>query len=266
VKVTIIASGSKGNSLVIDFGSTRIAVDAGFGSRRLAQRYRAAGIAPESVSACVITHEHLDHAKGALVARRKWHWTLAATPQTLAALGANEARGYLEPANYGETLSFGDARVTLHKVTHDAIAPAAVLVEDCLSGVRIGIAYDLGIIPATLATAFERLDMLIVEANHDPGMLRAGPYPPVLQARISSPRGHLSNHQSANFAREMVHPGLRTVVLAHLSEHNNTPRIAHETVARQLRRTRFRGKLGAASQNSSCTIGDVAQTQLELRL
>ena len=264
MKLTIIASGSKGNSLVIDFGSTRIAVDAGFGSRRLAQRMRASDIAPESIDACIITHEHLDHAKGALAARKKWHWTLAATPLTLATIGALKGKINSVAIDYGASATFGDARVTLLKVSHDAIAPAAVLVEDCLSGARIGIAYDLGVVPATLKTAFQNVDVLVIEANHDPGMLRAGPYPPHLQKRISGINGHLSNHQCAEFVRELVHPGLRTIVLAHLSEHNNTPQLARETVGRQLRRTRFRGKMGSASQHAPCAVGDVRQEQLVL--
>ncbi len=264
MRLTIVASGSKGNSLVIDFGTTRIAVDAGFGTRNLAKRMRAAGIAPESISACIVTHEHLDHAQGALAARKKWHWTVAATPLTLAAMGAAKATQNIVPMDYGHTTTFGDARVTLIKVSHDAVAPAAVLVEDCVSGARVGIAYDLGVVPAALTKAFAELDALVLEANHDPGMLRAGPYPPHLQDRISSSRGHLSNFQSAEFARSVVHPGLRAIVLAHLSEQNNTQAIARETVGRQLRRTLFKGKLGAASQNASCAIGDVREIQLQL--
>jgi len=264
MRLTIVASGSKGNSLVIDFGSTRIAVDAGFGTRNLAKRYRAAGIAPESISACIITHEHLDHAQGALAARKKWHWTLGATPLTLAAIGATRSMQLTVPIDCGSSATFGDARVTLLKVSHDAVAPAALLVEDCLSGARIGIAYDLGTIPPALNQAFASLDLLVLEANHDPAMLRAGPYPRHLQDRVAGSRGHLNNFQSAQFARDIVSSGLRTVILAHLSEQNNTPALARETVGRQLRRTNFRGKLGAASQHRACAVGDVRDVQLQL--
>ena len=264
MRLTIVASGSKGNALVIDFGSTRIAVDAGFGGRGLARRMRDVGIAPESISACIVTHEHFDHARGALAARKKWRWTLAATPATLDAIGATRARERSVPLDYGCRGSFGDAEVTLIQVSHDAVAPAAVLVEDSVSGARIGIAYDLGVVPATLATAFAALDVLVIEANHDIGMLRAGPYPPMLQDRIAGSQGHLSNFQAALFAREMVHPGLRAIVLAHLSENNNTPQLARESVGRQLRRTQFRGKLGAAMQERAVAVGDVKEIQLRL--
>jgi phosphoribosyl 1,2-cyclic phosphodiesterase len=264
MRVTIVASGSRGNSLVIDAGQTRIAVDAGFGTRNLAKRYRGAGIEPESVSACILTHEHTDHAQGALAARKRWHWTIAATPPTLAAIGAGKLRGNISPVEYGSATHLGDVVVTLFPVSHDAAAPAAVLVEDGRSGARLGIAYDLGVVPDTLAQSFGRLDILVIEANHDFGMLRTGPYPLHLQQRIASARGHLSNEQSAEFAREMVHPGLRTVVLAHLSEQNNTPQIARQTVGVQLRRVRFRGRLGAATQDKACAVGDVREVQLSL--
>jgi phosphoribosyl 1,2-cyclic phosphodiesterase len=264
MRVTIVASGSGGNSLVIDAGETRIAVDAGFGPRNLARRLRDAGVAPESISTCVITHEHLDHAKGALAARKRWHWTLAATPPTLAAIGAAKLKGHVTAVNHGATATFGDVNVTLIEVSHDAVAPAAVLLEHQRSGARIGIAYDLGVIPPALREMFRHLDVLVIEANHDLGMLRAGPYPLRLQNRIASSRGHLSNSQAAHFAGEMVHPGLKAIVLAHLSEQNNTPQVARETVGRQLRRTGFRGKLGAALQDKPCAVGDVREVQLKL--
>ena len=266
MRVTVIASGSKGNCLVVESGQTRIAVDAGFGPRILAKKLRASGIEPQSIEACVITHEHLDHSSGAMKARKKFHWTLAATPPTLQAIGAPDsaAAARLAPIDYGCTHTFGDARVTLAKISHDAVSPAAVLVEDNNSGTRLGIVYDLGFAPESLAKTFSDLDILVVEANHDPEMLRTGPYPPHLQARISSARGHLSNNQAADFIRRVMHRGLRTIILAHLSEHNNTPLVARETIGRMLRRTIFRGKLGAASQNSACAVGHERDVQLRL--
>jgi phosphoribosyl 1,2-cyclic phosphodiesterase len=229
----------------------------------MAKRLRDAGIQPESIDACVVTHEHLDHSQGALAARKKWRWHLAATPLTLNVIEAPKAADIV-PVEYNCFATFGDARVTLLKVSHDAVAPAAVLLEDSTTGARVGIAYDLGVVPQHLVGAFEKLDVLVVEANHDFGMLRAGPYPRHLQDRIASAHGHLSNLQAAEFARRLVHPGLGAVVLAHLSEQNNSPKVARETVGRVLRRTTFRGKLGAASQNKSCAVGDTRELQLQL--
>jgi phosphoribosyl 1,2-cyclic phosphodiesterase len=264
VRVTVLGSGSKGNSLVVELGAVRIAVDAGFGVRRLAKRLKAAGIAPESVSACAITHEHLDHARGARPARAKWQWTLAATPPTLVAMGVAHATARVTPLRYGESLMVDHVKITLIEVSHDAVAPAAVLLEDTKTGARIGVAHDLGEVPDRLFDAFARLDMLVLEANHDMGMLRTGPYPPFLQDRIAGVRGHLSNAQSAAFVRRVAHPGLRAIVLAHLSEQNNTPALAFGAVDRALRGSGFRGKLIAAAQHAACAVGAARTAQLSL--
>lgn len=259
-----LGSGSKGNCLVIEFGETRIAVDAGFGPRTLVKRLRTAGIAPESISACVITHEHLDHAQGALAARHRWRWTLVATPPTLGAIGAGIATARVRPTPAGRTETIGAIKVTLVPVPHDAIAPVAVLFEDTASGARVGVAHDLGIVPAGLHDAFTRLDLLVLESNHDMGMLRAGTYPLVLQGRIAGPRGHLSNLQAAHFAARVAHKGLRGILLAHLSRENNTPATALSTMNRALRDVRFRGPVVAASQQHVTMIGEARTAQLAL--
>ncbi|HKS07482.1 MAG TPA: MBL fold metallo-hydrolase [Gemmatimonadaceae bacterium] len=263
VRVTALGSGSKGNCLVVDLGKTRVAVEAGFGVRMLARHFKAAGIAPESMAACVITHEHLDHIRGASKARDKWRWTLMATPQTFAAAEIGGTARIL-PTAYRRPTAFGDARITLLPISHDAAAPAAVLIEDVVTGARVGIAQDLGAIPEGLLEAFDRVDVLVIEANHDMGMLRAGPYPPSLQDRVAGPRGHLSNRQCADFVARAAHRDMRAIVLAHLSEQNNTPEIARSTVARALRGSPFRGKLVTAAQHAACSVGDAVDVQYRL--
>jgi len=262
VRVAVLGSGSRGNAIVVEASGTRVAVDAGFGPRVLAKRCRAAGIAPESIAACVITHEHVDHASGVRSAQRRWGWEIISTQPTLTAVGAEGER--VRAARHGETVTVGDLSITLIAVTHDAAAPSAVLVDDRVGGARVGIAHDLGVVPDTLRTAFARLDILVLEANHDVGMLRAGPYPPFLQERILGRAGHLSNVQASRFAAEVAHHGLRAVVLAHLSEQNNTPQIARDAVARALRATPFHGTLITAAQDAACAVGDRREEQLRL--
>jgi phosphoribosyl 1,2-cyclic phosphodiesterase len=263
VRVTLVGSGSRGNSMIVEFSETRIAVDAGYGHRVLASRLNAAGIAPRSVGTCVLTHEHIDHVRGASKARDRWDWHLVATGATLAGFRARATPNATELA-HGQPYNVQDVRVTLISVPHDAAAPSAVLLEDVRSGIRVGVAYDLGQVPAALRRAFAGVDVLVLEANHDVAMLRAGPYPVSLQNRIVGARGHLSNDQSAEFAASIAHRGLRAVVLAHLSEQNNTPRIAHARVAHELRRTPFRGVLVTADQDNACAVGDYAPEQLSL--
>jgi phosphoribosyl 1,2-cyclic phosphodiesterase len=112
----------------------------------------------------------------------------------------------------------------------------------------VGIAYDLGYASEPVRGALRDLDLLVLEANHDEGMLRTGPYPPVVRQRIASRTGHLSNHAAAELARECVHDGLREIVLAHLSQVNNEAPLATRTVGAELRRARYRGGLTPAPQ------------------
>jgi len=264
VRVTILGSGSRGNSLVVDLGGRRIAIDAGFGPRPLARRLQEAGIAPESIDACALTHEHQDHAQGALHARLKWRWTLVATPPTLAALPTGSATSRLVPLEHETSHEIGPVRITLFAIGHDAANPSAVVLEDTESGARVGVAHDLGVTSDHLARSFERLDMLVLEANHDMAMLRAGRYPRFLQERIAGPRGHLSNEQAADFAARISHRGLKNVMLAHLSANNNTPQLAHSAVSARLRGTPFGGKVVVAGQDSITCAGSMPAAQLQL--
>ena len=120
----------------------------------------------------------------------------------------------------------GGLSVIATPVPHDASEAAALVITDQSSGCRVGIATDLGHVPDSLPKYFERLDVLVVESNHDEQMLAEGPYPWILKRRIGSQLGHLSNKQAAAFLAQCAHKGLRSVVLAHLSETNNTPDIA----------------------------------------
>jgi phosphoribosyl 1,2-cyclic phosphodiesterase len=114
------------------------------------------------------------------------------------------------------------------------------------SGLRAGIAHDLGRVPETMLQTFAGLDLLCVEANHDVDMLRTGPYPFHLQERIRGGAGHLSNLQSVDWLRGCVARNTREIVLLHLSQQNNTPELAERTVREGLRRTAFGGIVRAA--------------------
>jgi phosphoribosyl 1,2-cyclic phosphodiesterase len=111
------------------------------------------------------------------------------------------------------------------------------------------VCYDLGHASDPVRVAMRELDVLVLEANHDDGMLRAGPYPPSVQGRIASRSGHLSNGAAARLARECANGNLRHVVLAHLSEVCNEPAVAMEAVTAALAGTRFRGRVHAATQH-----------------
>jgi len=240
MRVSVLGSGSRGNAILVESGATRVLVDAGFGPRALATRLRAVGCVPESITGLVLTHEHVDHASGALSACARWGWPLFATAGTLAALP--EAMVPVRTIRHGQPWSIGDLGGESVAVPHDAADCAALVFEDRHTGARAGIALDLGHVPAHLPGAFARLDLLVIEANHDEPQLMAGPYPWALKQRIVGDRGHLSNTAAAAFVASCAHVGLRGVLLAHLSETNNSPSLAVETVRAALQ---HRGRWGA---------------------
>lgn len=242
-----LASGSKANATLVEAGTTRLLIDCGLGPRILARRLAEAGVAPESVDAVIITHEHIDHIKGLAQAVAKWGWPVVSTAGTLSGVRDLPAARQ-QPIAYGARRTIGDCTVELVPVPHDATEPAAVLVTS-RTGARIGVATDLGHVSDALGAAFERLDYLVFESNHDETMLRNGPYPPFLQARIACDTGHLSNRQTGALLERVAHKGLRQVLLAHLSQQNNEPKVALDAATSVLRRTPFRGHVGCAAQD-----------------
>lgn len=248
MRLVVLGSGSRGNAIVVEDAGVRLLVDAGFGVRTLAERLRSASIDPASIDALLLTHEHGDHACGAAAAVRRWGWPVLASAGTLAALPAL-AGASCTSMTPGTSCLMGTWSIEATRIPHDAAEPVAFVVA-LPTGGRVGIAHDLGHVPAALRAAFTGLDAVVLEANHDPALLRAGPYPPVVQARIAGATGHLSNGQAAEALGGMAHAGLRHVVLAHLSEQTNTPAHAREAVRAALGRTRCRGQVWAAAQDA----------------
>ena len=248
-----LGSGSSGNALLVESGAHRILIDCGFGPRAIVTRLKAIGVAPESISALVLTHEHIDHAHGAERAQKKFHWPVYASVGTLGALREIEPR-WRHAVRGGSTTALEGFTLEAIAVPHDASGPMAFVITAQESGARVGVAHDLGAVPDALVQAFSRCDALCLEANHDIGMLRNGPYPRALQERIQSGRGHISNATSATLAATLAGPSLRSVTLLHLSEVNNTPALAERTVTEGLRRTNYRGPVQAAPRRSPAAV------------
>jgi phosphoribosyl 1,2-cyclic phosphodiesterase len=244
----LLGSGSRGNAVVLESGGSRMLVDAGFAPSILVERMRRVEMAPESIEAVVVTHEHTDHMRGVRVLCERYGWKAYATMGTIRA--ARDLAGCGAVAfRAGDGISVGDMDILSVKSSHDAAEPVVLVVTSRSSGARTGIAYDLGVATQSVVDAMRDLDMLILEANHDELMLHAGPYPASVRARISGRSGHLSNGRAGQLAREVAHRGLRQIVLAHLSEKCNTPRTALSDVSSAMSRTRFTGRLSAAHQD-----------------
>ncbi len=250
MRVVVLGSGSGGNAtLVQGADGTRVLVDAGFSGRELENRLRSVDIEPESLSAIFITHEHGDHTRGMGVLARRFGMPLYLTPITRSVcsallLGGENVRSYTSRA----PLRIGSLEVRPFLTVHDAADPVAVTITDVLTGDKLGVATDLGRPTAAVRAALAGSHVLVLEANHDEAMLWNGPYPWSVKQRIGSSHGHLSNRASGDLARELFHPGLSAVVLAHLSEHCNAGSLAQEVVGEVLENAGYRGSLTVAVQ------------------
>lgn len=249
MKLWVLGSGSKGNALVLESGGSRLLVDGGFGPRILATRMRSAGIAPESIEAVIVTHEHWDHVRGVPSLAKRWGWSVHATAGTIAAFPLLASVGARVIPRAG-TFTLGGFDLQTVPTSHDAEESIAIVATSRDSGARVGMATDLGRATSAVRKALMDLDLLVIESNHDDDMLAYGPYPPMLKRRIASDRGHLSNIEAARVAGDCVSGTLKQIVLAHLSESNNTPSAALAAVRPVLRKTRFQGRVYPAPQHT----------------
>lgn len=262
MKAWALGTGSSGNALVLEAGDGRVLVDAGFPPRELVRRLRALDIAPESIEALVVTHEHHDHARGAASCANTWQWQTYASGGTWRSLRRRVRAGTSFVS--GATLDLRTMSIGTVRVAHDAAEPVALVATARDTGQRVGVVYDVGHATRSLVDALSGLDALILESNHDEGWLRAGPYPPSVCERIAGPFGHLSNRAAGAVAAACAHRGLTSVVLAHLSQRCNSPELAHAAMRAALSRTAFRGQIRVSQQDHPIAIplGDERARQM----
>ncbi|MBC7788454.1 MAG: MBL fold metallo-hydrolase [Anaerolineae bacterium] len=240
MKVWVLGSGSSGNAILLESGNSRVLIDAGFPHTVLASRLATIGVAVQSIDAVILTHEHLDHARGACTSAKKWGWSLLATRGTVrecAELSAIPVHTF----DSNSSFAVGDFSIEAVHISHDAADPVAIVATASGSGVRSAIAYDVGCVTHALRRALARVDILVLEANHDEEMLQYGPYPPSVRQRISGSRGHLSNREAGELARDCAHRGLSHLALAHISKECNLPGVALATVRDHLAGSRVSG-------------------------
>jgi phosphoribosyl 1,2-cyclic phosphodiesterase len=321
MRITVLASGSKGNSSVIASDRTRILVDCGLSCRELTRRMAMTGEDPSTLDAIVITHEHIDHVAGLPVLARKLGipvfftesthraWVRMITPKNPmsyaqwldhlqaqkllraeATAAATAAANALDPAvpepviepppnqaeidaalalkpphekhvpepepedcapeiaekakvdpsflpkleffRPGTAFSIGDIAVNPFTTPHDAADPCGFVFE--ADGVRMAVATDLGYLPPNVKAALQRIDLMLLESNHDLDMLRDGPYPWSVKQRVLSRVGHLSNDTAADFLMKDYDGGAQYIILGHISESNNAPELARLAAERAL--------------------------------
>ena len=231
MRVTALSSGSKGNSVLVEGASGSLIVDAGLSARDLLQRVIAAGADPGAIQAILVTHEHTDHVRGLDAFAKRLDLPVYGTPGTVAEflLHRKSTRRPVEThaVRTCERFTIGEFTIEPLPLSHDAREPCGYAIE--AGGARLGYCTDTGVVPDGVRQRLSCCDALVLEANHCPRMLEEGPYPAMLKRRIRSRRGHLSNEQTAELLRSFS-GDLAAVMLAHLSETNNTPERARLTV------------------------------------
>ena len=249
--VCVLASGSKGNATYISDGDTAILVDAGLSGSEIERRLHSRGLSVDTLNAIVVSHEHSDHTRGVGVLSRRYRIPVYMSHGTHATTGSQIGKPHqVIHFSCGSTFQIGTLTLHPFSISHDAQEPAGFTVNQ--NGVKIGIATDLGIGTGMVKEHLKHCALLILEANHDPTMLIEGPYPWFLKQRIKGRTGHLSNEDSRKLLGEVQHEHLRFVILAHLSEVNNSPEIARQIVGEALSASRT--QLTVAVQDQS---GDV---------
>jgi len=266
VSLTVLASGSRGNSAVVSSSRTRLLVDAGLSCRETFKRMRSVGFEPDKLDAIVISHEHSDHVAGLAVLAKKLGIPVFITASTCTAWqrALPDARRSVassrppqpllprrETFQAGRSFTVGDIEISSFTIPHDAADPVGFTFR--AEGLKLGIVTDLGYMPASISEHVRGCDLLMIESNHDLEMLRGGPYPWSVKQRVMSRVGHLSNEALADFFTGDYDGGAAYLVLAHLSEHNNHPEVARRAAERALdgKRTLVHNRLALAMQDEA---------------
>lgn len=208
-------------------------MDAGLTMRETAARLSLIGARPDELTAILVSHEHIDHVRGVGPLARAYGLPVYITGRTLAAtegrLGVMPDVREFEP---GAPVDIEGVYVEPFSTPHDAAEPVGFAFN--YGGVKLGVATDLGYASRLVIERLKGSDALVIESNHDPVMLKEGPYPWHLKQRVSGRHGHLSNADAGRLLASLMHPGLRHVTLAHLSETNNLPQLAFDATRRVL--------------------------------
>ncbi|MFC1523375.1 MBL fold metallo-hydrolase [Thermodesulfobacteriota bacterium] len=229
MRFCVLGSGSKGNSTYIESGDTGILIDAGFSGIEIERRLTAVGVDISMVSAILVTHEHTDHIRGVAVLSRRHGLPVYVSSATRKAANSKfQKLSSCEEFSPGTSFLLQDIKIHPFSVSHDAADPVGFIVDD--GRYRVGYCTDTGMVSRLMCHRLGGCNGLILESNHDPLLLKNGPYPPALKQRVRSKDGHLANHEAVTFLADLMHDELNHVILAHISETNNRLEIVQQTV------------------------------------
>ena len=226
-----LGSGSKGNATLIRHGETCLMLDCGFSLRETEQRLERLGYGAETLTALLLTHEHSDHIRGAGPLARKYDLPVWGTRGTLAHPGLGRLP-HTVPIDVHRALQIKTIQVQPYPVPHDAREPCQFVFS--AGEKRLGVLTDVGASTTHIEKVLSGCDALLLECNHDEQMLAQGPYPPSLKQRVGGNFGHLSNRQAADLLARLDNSRLRHLVIAHVSEQNNSSKLARQALSEVL--------------------------------
>ncbi len=236
IKILPLFSGSSGNCVYVNHDGEEILIDAGVSCKRISTALESVGTSLDNIKAVLVTHEHTDHIKGLDVICKRRNIPVYINRRSASSfdMPLDELfSGRAKIADAGDTLTFNSFEVNIFSTPHDSIGSCGYHFTFG-DGTRFALATDLGIVTSEIKAYLLGCKSVIIESNHDLKMLKDGTYPYILKKRILSDHGHLSNEACAKFVPFLVEKGAKKIVLAHLSQENNTPSLAYKTSAESL--------------------------------
>lgn len=227
MKLCPLCSGSSGNATYIEAGNARLLIDAGLSCKRITELLEKIGVDPRTLSAILITHEHIDHVRGVNILSKKYDIPVYANADTWSVLKAplrDVAAKNVCVFESDRDFYLAGARILPFSVPHDAVHCVGFTVS--AQGHKVGVCTDLGHVDARILSILSGCDLLLFEANHDVDMLMAGSYPYLLKKRILSGNGHMNNDDCGRALVKLHETGVKNVILGHLSQENNYPALA----------------------------------------
>lgn len=241
MRLASISSGSKGNCILIENAESTVMLDAGISKKRIEEGLNFFHKKPEDIDGIVITHEHSDHIKGLGVFLRKYNKPVYATEKTIEYILNSSSIGNVDSDLFHVVVPMkefliGDTQILPMRISHDAVDPVCYKFISNLSteDKSCAVVTDLGESNDILVNHIKDIDALLLESNHDIGMLQTGPYPYYLKQRIWGNKGHLSNEACGDLINQIISEKLKHIILGHLSHENNYPELAFQAVRNEI--------------------------------